>query len=258
MKPVSRRNAIKGIGTAAAISLAGLPTLLSAKGEVIPNQRKLKIVVVGAHPDDPETCCGGTMALFSNAGHDVVTAYLTRGEAGIEGKSYSEAAQIRSTEAKEACRILNARAEFLGQIDGSCEINALRYSQMHDFLRKENPDLVFTHWPIDTHRDHRVCSSLVLDAWYHLERKFDLYYGEVMTGIQSQNFCPTDYVDITPVIDQKHNACFVHKSQFIKEEYPQSHGAMEQFRGMELNCRYAEAFIRHFQKPQKNDYLRML
>ncbi|HPS12664.1 MAG TPA: hypothetical protein PLB87_05255, partial [Prolixibacteraceae bacterium] len=77
MKPVSRRNAIKGIGTAAAISLAGLPTLLSAKGEVIPNQRKLKIVVVGAHPDDPETCCGGTMALSSNAGHDVVAAYLT-------------------------------------------------------------------------------------------------------------------------------------------------------------------------------------
>ncbi|HNW52602.1 MAG TPA: PIG-L family deacetylase, partial [Prolixibacteraceae bacterium] len=184
--------------------------------------------------------------------------YLTRGEAGIEKKTHKEAATIRTREAEAACKILGMRPRFLGQIDGATELTPRWYDKVAAAIKEEHPDILVTHWPVDTHRDHRVCSSLVLDAWYHLERKFDLYYGEVMTGIQSQNFCPTDYVDITPVIDQKHNACFVHKSQFIKEEYPQSHGAMEQFRGMELNCRYAEAFIRHFQKPQKNDYLRML
>ncbi|MDZ7615242.1 MAG: hypothetical protein U5K51_17225 [Flavobacteriaceae bacterium] len=55
-------------------------------------------------------------------------------------------------------------------------------------------------------------------------RKFDLYYAEAMTGVQSQNFYPTDYVDITAVLDQKHKACFVHKSQKIEEEYPLYHG----------------------------------
>ena len=205
---------------------------------------------MGAHPDDPETICGGTMALFANAGHDVVSAYLTLGEAGIEGKSHEEAARIRTAELREACLILRARPEFLGQIDGRCEINAVQYKKMHDFLKKENPDLVFTHWPIDTHRDHRVCSSLVLDAWYAMQRTFDLYYCEAMTGEQSQNFNPTDYVDITSVRIQKHNACFVHKSQRIEEHYPKDHGQMEVFRGMEYNCEYAEAFVRHFQKPK--------
>jgi LmbE family N-acetylglucosaminyl deacetylase len=93
---------------------------------------------------------------------------------------------------------------------------------------------------------------LVLDAWYHLQRKFDLYYGEAMTGTQSQNFIPTDYVDITSVIEQKHNASFAHKSQRIEEEYELYHGQMELFRGMEYNCKYAEAFVRHFQKPKKS------
>jgi LmbE family N-acetylglucosaminyl deacetylase len=190
------------------------------------------------------------MALFAQTGHEVVSAYLTRGEAGIEGKSHEEAANIRTAEIMEACLILKVRPEFLGQIDGSCEINAVQYEKMKEFLKKENPDIVFTHWPIDTHRDHRICSSLVLDAWYHMQRSFDLYYCEAMTGAQSQNFYPTDYVEITSVIKQKHDACFVHKSQKIEEEYPLYHGQMELFRGMEYNCEFAEAFIRHFQMPK--------
>jgi len=251
MKPISRRNVIKTVGAAAGVSLFGLPAFSMTNEEGDPQKKKLKIVVVGAHPDDPESICGGTMALFANAGHEVISAYLTLGEAGIEGKSHEEAARIRTAELREACLILKARPEFLGQIDGSCEINAAQYAKMMDFLKKENPDLVFTHWPIDTHRDHRVCSSLVLDAWFHLQRKFDLYYAEAMSGAQSQNFNPTDYVDITTVVEQKHNACFVHRSQKMEEEYPLYHGQMELFRGMEYNCKYAEAFVRHFQKPKR-------
>jgi len=252
MKPISRRNVIKKIGVTSGVSLLGLSSFSQTENEIKFEKEKLKIIVVGAHPDDPETICGGIMALFSNTGHEVVSAYLTRGEAGIEGKSYEEAAQIRTAEIREACRILKVRPEFLDQIDGSCEINAAQYTKMQDFLKKENPDIVFTHWPIDTHRDHRICSSLVLDAWYQLERKFDLYYGEAMTGAQSQNFSPTDYVDITSVIKQKHDACFMHKSQRIEEEYALYHGQMELFRGLEYNCKYAEAFVRHFQKPKKS------
>ncbi|MBN1415753.1 MAG: PIG-L family deacetylase [Bacteroidales bacterium] len=208
-------------------------------------EKKMKIVVVGAHPDDPETMCGGVMALYSNSGHEVVSAYLTRGEAGIEGKSYEESAKIRTAEALTACDILKVRPEFLGQIDGNCEITSERYSQIIIFFKNEDPDIILTHWPIDTHRDHRICSVLVYDAWLMLERKPALYYCEAMSGMQSQHFIPTDYIDITSVIEQKHKACFTHVSQKIEETYQYHHGKMEAFRGMEFGCNFAEAFARH-------------
>ena len=211
------------------------------------SDKKMKVLVVGAHPDDPETTCGGIMALLSGAGHEVISVYLTRGEAGIEGKSHEEAAKIRTSEALNACAILKARPEFLGQIDGSCEITEKHYHTLMDLFKKEQPHLVFTHWPIDTHRDHRICSLLTYDAWLHSGKKAALYYSEAMTGIQTQNFTPTDYVDITSVADQKHRACFVHKSQMIEETYQDSHGKMEIFRGMECGCKSAEAYIRHAQ-----------
>jgi LmbE family N-acetylglucosaminyl deacetylase len=210
---------------------------------------KKKLVVVGAHPDDPETTSGGVMALYSSLGHEVVSVYLTRGEAGIEGKSYDESAKIRTAEALNACEILKVRPEFLGQIDGNCEITKERYSPLFDFFKKEEPEIIITHWPIDSHRDHRICSILVYDAWLNLGCKSALYYAEAMSGVQSQNFAPTDYVNITSVIDQKHMACFAHASQEMKETYPEHHGKMEIFRGMECGCDHAEAFVRHVKSP---------
>jgi LmbE family N-acetylglucosaminyl deacetylase len=253
MKEISRRNALKFAGVAAGATYLGIGTtaaMTSTKSD--PAQRKLKIVVVGAHPDDPETICGGTMAVYSAAGHEVVSAYLTKGEAGIPGKSHDEAAKIRTEEALKACKILHARPEFLGQIDGSCEITPNRYTDVFEFLKKENPDLVITHWPIDTHRDHRICSNLVLDAWFRLQKKFDLLYAEAMTGTQSQNFLPTDYVDITSVIKQKHDACFIHLSQKLEDDYALYHGRMEIFRGMEHHCEFAEGFIRLAQSKDRS------
>src|SRR4030042_1969033 len=190
-------------------------TNVSALGNSISTsiEKKMKIVVVGAHPDDPETICGGVMALYSNLGHEVISVYFTRGEAGIEGKSYEESARIRTAEALTACDILKVRPEFIGQIDGNCEITNEKYSPLFDFFKKEEPDIILTHWPIDSHRDHRICSILVYDAWLNLGRKSALYYCEAMSGVQSQNFTPTDYIDITRVVKQKHEACFAHVSQ---------------------------------------------
>jgi len=196
MNTISRRTILKSIGLTTGASIFGLPAFSQQLKENETTNNKLKIIIVGAHPDDPETICGGTMAIYASMGHEVVSAYLTRGEAGIFGIPYNEAAKIRTEEALKACQILKTRPEFLGQIDGSCEISIPKYKEMRDFIEKENPDIVFTHWPIDTHSDHRVCSSLVFDAWVNLDHKFDLYYCEAMTGYQSQNFSPTDYVDI--------------------------------------------------------------
>jgi LmbE family N-acetylglucosaminyl deacetylase len=214
------------------------------------SDKKMKIVVVGAHPDDPETLCGGTMALFSNSGHEVVSVYLTRGEAGIEGKSYEESAKIRTAEALASCKILNVRPEFLGQIDGNCEITSESYAPLLQLFKKEEPDIILTHWPIDSHRDHRICSDLVYDAWLNLGRKSALYYCEAMSGVQSQNFTPTNYIDITSVAELKHKACFAHVSQEIEQTYKYHHGKMEMFRGMEFGCDYAEAFVRHVKSPE--------
>ena len=69
-----------------------------AVGQASPQNRGLKIVCVGGHPDDPESGCGGTLARYAALGHSVTVIYLTRGEAGIPGKSHDEAAGIRSAE----------------------------------------------------------------------------------------------------------------------------------------------------------------
>jgi len=251
MPKITRRKALS-LSTATILGSA-----LATTAHLAPEQNKAnetveqkKIIVVGAHPDDPETGCGGTMALFTRAGHSVVSAYLTRGEAGISGKSHSEAAAIRTEEAKTACALLKVRPAFLGQIDGNCEVTKARYQDVIEFLKNEQPALVFTHWPIDTHRDHQVCSILVYDAWLRLRRKFSLFYFEVMSGQQTQNFWPTDYVNIGAVVEQKHQACFAHQSQSIEKWYDQDHGKMERFRGLEFGCEYAEAFIRHVQSPE--------
>jgi LmbE family N-acetylglucosaminyl deacetylase len=247
MEKLSRRKLLQMSGVPVGMTALGLAPLAVKAQQVDEAGKKLKIVVFGAHPDDPETGCGGTMALFSSKGHKVVSAYLTRGEAGIRGKSHEEAARIRTSESLEACKIMNAEAVFLGQIDGSCEITADRYVKMFDFLQNEKPDIVFTHWPVDEHRDHRICSILVYDAWLRMNKGFSLYYFEVESGGQTQNFSPTNFVDISSVIEKKHKACFCHTSQNMELVYSEFHGPMEKFRGMQAHCKYAEAFIIHNQ-----------
>ena len=96
-------------------SLLGAPVFSQAKSE---NQDPMKILVTGAHPDDPESGCGGTIGRFVALGNEVAVLYLTRGEAGIEGVSHEEAAEIRTAESLEACKLMGARPLFAGQIDG--------------------------------------------------------------------------------------------------------------------------------------------
>ena len=69
------RNAVAGAG------FLSLPSLLQAQSRADAPPRK--IVCAGGHPDDPETCCGGTLARLAAAGHEVTIVYLTGGEAGI-------------------------------------------------------------------------------------------------------------------------------------------------------------------------------
>jgi len=233
-----------------AANMAGaLATGVGTENLIGTQPAKLRVVVAGAHPDDPETGCGGTIARFSDLGHDVVVLYLTRGERGIQGKSYEQAGAIRTGEAQKACEILKARPVFAGQVNGKVEVTYGRYEEYRKVLAAEHPDVVFTHWPIDTHEDHRATSLLVFDAWLKMGKKFALYYFEVMTGMQSSNFWPTHYVDITATEGRKRASCFAHASQGPDEFYA-VHDEMNRFRGMEFGSKYAEAFIHHSQSPE--------
>lgn len=208
----------------------------------------LKILVCGAHPDDPETGCGGSIGKFVSRGHQVSALYLTRGEAGIKGKNYDEAAEIRSAEAIEACRVMGAKALFASQIDGNTVINKQAYEEIARIIQKEAPDVVFTHWPIDTHPDHRICSNLVYNTWNRFRADeflaFELYYYEVLTGEQTQNFHPTHFMDITGTAELKKEASMKHVSQNPGHWYSH-HQKMDEFRGFQYKpgCKYAESFI---------------
>ena len=207
-----------------------------------------KVLVIGAHPDDPESMCAGTMLKLKDMGAQVVAVYLTSGEAGIPGKTHQEARTIRQAEARKACEVLGVRAVFLTQTDGNAEVNKERYAEMKALIEAEQPDMVITHWPIDSHRDHRVCSILVYDAWRMTGRNFDLYYSEVMTGMQTQNFTPTLWVDITDYRDKKIQAYLCHESQELEGAVKEYHDTMERMRGMECQAKYAEAFVQQLWK----------
>ncbi len=235
----SRRSFVKK--TAAGLGFLSMPSYLSAKTNPA---KKIKIVCVGGHPDDPESGCGGTLAKFVSAGHDVTIIYLTRGEAGIPGKSHSDAADTRTKESLEACKILRAKPVFAGQIDGSTIMDNDWLHIIQGLLEAEKPDIVFTHWPVDSHKDHQIASLLTIQSWIRSAEKFDLYFFEVCTGEQTMIFKPTDYVDITDTQEQKRKAVFCHVSQDPPGIYQCGHSAMEEFRGREFGVKAAEGFVR--------------
>ena len=208
-----------------------------------PRNRRLKIVCVGGHPDDPEAGCGGTLAHYTALGHAVTVIYLTRGEAGISGKSHDEAAAILSAECAAACKILGAKAVFAGQIDGATVVDAKAVESFSVLLTAERPNIVFTLWPNDPHLDHQVASTLTFRAWLTAKRGFELYYYEVYLDSQAMGFHPTDYIDIGSVREKKKAALVAHKSQNGEEMYRNDYEILENLRGWEAGATAAEAFV---------------
>jgi len=206
--------------------------------------RKLKIVCVGGHPDDPESGCAGTLARYAALGHAVTIVYLTRGERGIPGKSLDEAAKIRSAESEAACKIMGAKPMFFGQIDGATEVTKAHVDAMTRLLAAENPDVIFAHWPVDTHMDHQVASMLTIRAWTTGAQKTSrLYFYEVNSGSQTEGFLPNTYVDISSVVEQKKAALFAHVSQDGQDIWREHHEIIAHWRGREAGVAAAEAFV---------------
>jgi LmbE family N-acetylglucosaminyl deacetylase len=202
----------------------------------------LRIVVAGGHPGDPECGCAGTIARFTDLGHRVTLLYLNRGEGFCGAESLHRCASIRTAEAEKACAILKARAAFAGQIDGRAVVDTAHYEAFGRILRDETPDVVFTQWPVDSHRDHRAVSSLTLDAWLQSGRNFALYYYEVAED--TSTFKPAEYVDISAVESRRRAACYAHASQEPGKWYPKQ-VEITRARGAQSGFAQAEGFLRH-------------
>ncbi len=241
---LARRSFVKQSALAAVTTLPLVST--AAESETA----GLKVICVGAHPDDPESGCGGTLARYAALGHAVTIVYLTRGERGIEGKSLDEAARIRTAECEAACRIIGAKPVFFGQIDGATEVTRAHVDGMQRLLAAQPPDVLFTHWPVDTHMDHQVASMLTIRAWMGL-RTPRLYFYEVNSGSQTEGFLPNTYVDVSSVLERKKAALFAHVSQDGQGIWREHHEVMAQWRGREVGVTAAEAFVHLTRDPAR-------
>ena len=182
---------------------------------------KLDILAFGAHPDDVELGCSGTIAKEVALGKKVGIIDLTRGELGTRGT-----AEIRDLEAKDAAKVLGVSVrENLTFRDGFFVNDEAHQMEIIQVLRKYQPDIVLCNAEKDRHIDHGKGASLVSDACFlsGLRRIQTTMNGtqqeawrpkHVFHYIQWQPLIPDFYVDITGFMDEKVNSIYAYKSQF--------------------------------------------
>jgi LmbE family N-acetylglucosaminyl deacetylase len=219
----------------------------------------MNIVAIAAHPDDIELTCSGTLARYAEQGQTIFIAVFTTGNMGDLTVPPDELGRIRKTEAEASATIIGARLLWPGVTDELVFPNETQRRLMIDLLRQADPDVIFTHSPNDYHPDHRYVSQLVFDSYFqkglpHLPdqkraacrfAKAPVYYVDNIGGIE---FDPTEYVDVTAVMETRRRMLECHQSQ-IKPMRELAHTdlleTMEvqaRFRGLAAGCRYAEGF----------------
>jgi LmbE family N-acetylglucosaminyl deacetylase len=199
----------------------------------------LKVVVFGGHPDDPESGAGGLIATLTRQGHQVIAAYGTAFRGGRRFFDRPEA-DVRREEATAACKDLGATPWFFPYAHEKLVADEATLRTVSSWLDEVKPDIVVTHWPLDTHPNHHAVSSLV---WQCYKRKggWNLYFFEVMTDQQTIAFRPELYLDIGPVRDVKKRSLDEHKSQDPASIW-EAHERMHRHRGSESGVEFAEAY----------------
>jgi LmbE family N-acetylglucosaminyl deacetylase len=231
----SRRQFLPGLSAMVAASLIEVPARAAEEPAAT---RKLRIVVTGGHPGDPECGCGGTIARYTDLGHAVTLLYLNKGDPS-ESASH-RASNVRVDEATKACEILKGKPVFADQIDAHAIVDPGHYASFRKLLEAEQADAVFTHWPIDNHADHRAMFNLVYDAWVKSKHAF---------GEDTMQFAPTHYVDITKTESRKRQACDAHASQRPDKFYALQE-SVTRMRGIESGHQHAEGYVRAVQSPR--------
>ncbi len=221
----------------------------------------MNVLAIGAHPDDLEINCAGTLVRYAAQGHPVTMAVFTSGNMGDLVIPPDELAATRKREAEASAAIIGARLLWAAVTDELVFPNEDQRRIMIDLMRQADPDVILTHSPTDYHPDHRYVSQLVFDSYFqkglpHIPGQTrpacrfgqaQVYYMDNVGGI---GFLPTEYVDITDVIETKTKMLACHQSQVkpMKElantdllEMIETQG---RFRGMAAGCTFAEGFRR--------------
>ncbi len=195
-------------------------------------ERSSSIVAIGAHPDDIEFGCGGTIALHANRGDLITFIYITNGERGGNPNE-------RVKEAKEAAKILGVqKVEFFGFPDGAINDSIDIVNRIEEVLKAVDADLVFSHTPSERHQDHRNVALATTSAARDCPAL--LYYE---TPSSSSLFRPQYYVNITDTIEKKLEAVKRHMTQQSKRTVkPESVEGQARFRGFDPQFQFAECF----------------
>jgi LmbE family N-acetylglucosaminyl deacetylase len=225
------------------------------------------VAVFGAHPDDLDWACGGTVAAWARAGKEIYFVLTTSGESGEDHRRRlvlppAEIAELRETEQRLAASILGIKEVlFLGQPDGRVEATLAFRDQLVNVLRRLRPHIVISLdpglWAFDNfymfHADHRATALAVFDAIYPAAGN-PCYTPQPDAGLPphkvrevyfSGTSQPNMYVDITETIELKVQGLISHRSQLTEPQ------AMARYvreiasqHGEQIGCRYAEAFRR--------------
>jgi bacillithiol biosynthesis deacetylase BshB1 len=223
---------------------------------------KLDILVFGAHPDDVELSCSGTIMAEIAKGKKVGIADLTRGELGTRGSS-----EIRMNEALDAASIMNIEIrENLEMADGFFMNDEAHQKKIITSIRKYQPEIVLCNAPADRHPDHGRAADLVYTAAFlsglikietsensSLQKAWRPKY--VFNYIQDKYFHPDFVVDISDVFEKKIEAIKAYKTQFFNPELkePETYISSPEFLesiiyrskmfGKLIGVKYAEGFI---------------
>jgi len=199
---------------------------------------KLNILVIGAHPDDPDIKVGGTAYKWAQQGHHVVLVSVTSGNAGHHELTADQLERARRDEARRAGEVIGAKYVVLDIDDGKLMPTYENRLKIIRLIREHRADIVITHRPYDYHPDHRYTGQLVLDAAYmvtvptilphipHLERNpMFLYMSDRFT--QPIEFKPDVCVDIDDAVEKKLDMIHQHTSQMY-EWLPFNQGILDQ------------------------------
>ncbi|MBP7356522.1 MAG: bacillithiol biosynthesis deacetylase BshB1 [Cloacibacterium sp.] len=182
---------------------------------------KVDVLAIGAHPDDVELGCGGTIAKLISEGKKVAILDLTEGELGTRGTN-----ETRAIEAKNAAEILGISArENLKMKDGFL-INSEEYQlRIIKAIRTYQPEIVFCNAVDDRHPDHAKAAKLASDACFlsglikieteESGKKQEKWRPkQVFHYIQWKNLEPDFVIDISGFLDKKIESCLAYKTQF--------------------------------------------
>jgi LmbE family N-acetylglucosaminyl deacetylase len=197
--------------------------------------KKVNILAIGAHPDDIEFGCGGTLTKYSQRGHRLFLMVMTGGGSGAPSET-------RMAEQTAARQILGAEEIFWGGYqDTHLGVDAEMIKKIESVIASVKPEFIFCHFPDDTHQDHRHLAQAVMSATRYIRNV--LFYE----GPTTQNFNPQVYVDIADTLEVKLEALHAHRSQVMKTNIEdlsiiEVARSCANFRGIQGRVKYAEAF----------------